>query len=235
MKAIPNDLLNIISSYSTQVQCSFHELGIQLIRTPSYALLEHCVENNHHDIIRYCISELDMSVIDMDELYELCRMCVTYERVECLQLLVSYKHDCIDIYDIIIYAIDLEHDSIVRLLVDQLNIDVEHNDCELLTRAVETNNLFLVRWLLDHPTMGDPYGSMNHPFITAIELQHYSIIEYMVFHDKVICHEPDNEPFKVALWNKDIVALQLLLKNDDVYCSLTLDDEERYLLNQMYL
>lgn len=232
---IPDDLINLISSYDCGLMCILHQTNkiqhkIQH-RDCTYELAEYAVKYDYIDVLQYVLDNNGkLCNSDIENLFE---KSIIYCSVNCVKYLYNRYKNIMDdecICEYVAYAIQEEYMSIVYYFLNETEIDVEYDECKFLQIAVQMKNKILVQYLLDLPRMNYPSCQNNEALIQAIESRNHSIVDILVQHSKIDSHEPDNEPFRVAMDVEDRWIITKLYENDWVFKTLHLDDEEQHRL-----
>lgn len=223
---LPKDILYIIASYDYSMMRLFHRCGLKIKKKYcSYALLNYLTKYNDIELFQYC-NQL-YSLNEQREIEGLFDLSVIYDSVDITRFIYSHFTISNDIiYDYLLYGIQEECLDCVYYFINETNIDLETNDHQVICEAIRMNNYPLVIHLMNHDRIEDPSSQYNSPFITAIEYQNKKIFKYLLNHPKIDPHQPDNEPFKVALDMGNTWFMEKLLDNPYVSRTIQLDTEE---------
>ena len=211
--------------------CTFYDLTQYPIPIPdrTSSFIEHTIKTNRTWLFRDTLQKV---IVDNDTIIHLFEISVLYDNVEACRLLCTYP--CIrleTIFNYCIYAIRENLLKVAYFMINEFPIDLEQNDNILLTTAVQHNKRHVVKHLL--PKIEYPSDLHNTPLLTAIEQGNHKLVRTLLKHKNIEPHEPDNEPFRTALYNEDCWIVGQLLKDYRVRQTLTLDEEEKYLLRKI--
>lgn len=225
---LPIDILRVIGSFDNRFLCILHQSGIKIHkRDCSYALFRYLVKNNHTRIFNYCLALQPDILLNQSEMEGLFDLAVLYDHVEMTRIICSRVqiHEQV-IYDYLIYGIQENLLNCVYFFINEMDVLLEYNQYQVICEAVRYNNLPLVQYLMDHPEVENPSMESNSILITAILCQNKPIFRYLLNHPKIEPHQPDNEPFQVALDMGNEWFLEKLLNNQYVSRTLQLDTDD---------
>ena len=197
-------------------------------------LLVYAIKHDYVDITKYVLNILTNTFAQIENLFEIGVLHYSIQCVEYLYEEYRYQWDIECICSYIVYAINENYIDIVYYLIDKDEIDIYYNNCQFLIESVNSNNKHLLQYILDLPRMDNPSYYNNNVLIHAIESRNHPIINTIVKHPKVHVHEPDNEPFRVAMDIGDKWIITKLYNDRWVQQTLQLDEEEKYRLDLMY-
>lgn len=196
-------------------------------RTPSF--IQYIVQTNRVDLVKETIQKIPLDPIDILYLFELS---VVYSSVEVCRALCTHPFITADtMYTYCLYALRENMLPIAYLIVDEMPIEIEQENNVLLTTAIKYNRHAFVSHIL--PRLEHPSGDHNTPLLTAIRLKRHLAVDELLQHPRIKPHEPDNAPFRTALYCADYWCMNRLWKDPRIQQTLVLSYGERIAIRHM--
>lgn len=225
MYILPTDIVYIICSFDYRLLRLIYHWGFNIQKPDcSYLFLRYLVKHNDLKLFHHCIKYIEHNEEELRCLFDLSVIYSSIDIVRELHMMNIITNE--DIFEYCIYSIQENLTECINFFVKETDIDLQYNDYQIICEAIRVNNHNLVQQILDDIRVEDPSDESNSVLITSIICQNKKIFTYLVNHPKIEVHQPDNEPFRIALEIGNKWFVNKLMSNPYVIRTLQLDYEE---------